>query len=126
MPTPLPLTMAVVPGPLTTRVLVHDDTRPLLKARLPHAPQHPRAIVTLAEALTLWTNRPCRVAIAAVGRGAFCATPRWLDTFEHMTRPVTVTVVAVRHDAVPPEPAPGTGFGDFADLRRMLWRPATR
>ena len=122
----LMLTMAVVPGPLTTRVLVHDGPTPLLKARLPHSPHHPRAVLTLAEALTLWTNRPCRVAVAAVGRGAFCATTRWLDTLELLTRFVTVTVVAVRHDAVPPDPAPGAGFGDFADLRRMLQRREIR
>jgi hypothetical protein len=71
-----PLAMGVVPGPLATRVLVHDGPTPLLKARLPHSPAHPRAVLALAEALTLWTGRPCRVAIAVVGRGAFCATPR--------------------------------------------------
>jgi hypothetical protein len=118
----LPLAMGVVPGPLATRVLVHDGPTPLLKARLPHSPHHPRAVLALAEALTLWTGRPCRVAIAVVGRGAFCATPRWLDTLETVTRPVTVTVVSVRHDAVPPDPAPGTGLGAFADVRRLLHR----
>jgi hypothetical protein len=55
--------MAIAPGSLTTRILVHDDTIPLLKARLPHSPQHPRAALALAEALTLWTNRPCRAAL---------------------------------------------------------------
>ena len=120
-----PLVMAIAPGPLTTRILVHDETRPLLKARLPHAPQHSRAVVALAEALTLWTNRPCRVAVAAVGRGAFCATPRWLDALDWMTRPPAVSVVCVRHDAVPAEPA-GGALGDFSDLRRMLWRRETR
>ena len=120
-----PLVMAIAPGPLTTRILVHDATRPLLKARLPHAPQHPRAVVALAEALTLWTNRPCRVAMAAVGRGAFCATPRWRDALDWMTRPNAVSVVCVRHDAVPAEPE-GGALGDFSDLRRMLWRRATR
>lgn len=118
------LLMGVVPGPLTTRVLVHDGPTPLLKARLPHGPQHPRAVLALAEALTLWTGRPCRVAIAADGRGAFCATPPWLDTLDWVTRPVAVTVVGVRHDAVPLDPPPGGGFGDFADVRRLLSRRA--
>ena len=44
----------------------------------------------------LWTGRPCRVAIAAVGRSAFCATPRWLETLELVARPL----------AVIPDPAP--------------------
>ena len=120
-----PLVMAIGPGSLTTRILVHDGETPLLKARLPHSPQHPRAALALAEALTLWTNRPCRVALAVVGRGAFCATPRWLDALDWMTRPNTVSVVCVRHDAVPIEPE-ASGLGDFSDLRRMLWRRAAR
>ncbi len=114
------LSMGIVPGPQATRVLVHAGPTPLLKARLPHSPQHPRAVLALAEALTLWTAAPCRIAIAVVGRGAFCATPRWLDTLETLTRPGLVTVAAVRHDAVPAEPM--TGFGAFADVRRLLQR----
>ena len=120
-----PLAMAIAPGSLTTRILVHDETIPLLKARLPHSPQHPRAALALAEALTLWTNRPCRVAVAAVGRGAFCVTRRWLDALDWMTCPHGVSVVCVRHDAVPIEPDAHV-FGDFSDLRRMLWRRAAR
>ena len=121
-----PLSLGIVPGPLATRVLVQDGPRPLRKARLPHSPHHPRAVLTLAEALTLWTGRPCRVAIAAAGRGAFCATPRWLDTLELVTRPVAVTVVCVQHDAVPADPEPGDGLGTFADVRRLLHRRAAR
>jgi hypothetical protein len=120
-----PLAMAIAPGSLTTRILVHDGPIPLLKARLPHGPHDPRAALALAEALTLWTDRRCRVAVAAVGRGAFCVTPRWLAALEWMTRPATVTVVGVRHDAIPVEPARQV-FGDFADLRRMLGRRAVR
>ena len=120
-----PLAMAIAPGSLTTRILVHDGATPLLKARLPHSPHHPRAALALAEALTLWTNRPCRVAVAAVGRGAFCGTPRWLDALDWMTCPHAVSVVCVRHDAVPIEPDAHI-FGDFSDLRRMLWRRAAR
>ena len=120
-----PLVMAIAPGSLTTRLVVHAGEIPLLKARLPHGPAHPRAPLASAEALTLWTNRPCRVAVAAVGRGAFCVTPRWLDALDWMTRPDAVSVVCVRHDAVPIEPA-ASGLGDFSDLRRMLGRSAAR
>lgn len=121
-----PLLLGIVPGPLATRVLGQDGPRPLLKARLPHSPHHPRAVLTLAEALTLWTGRPCRVAIAAAGRGAFCATPRWLDTLELVTRPSPVAVDTVRHDAVPADPEPRAGFGAFADVRRLLRRRPLR
>lgn len=121
----LSLSMGIVPGPQATRVLVHAGPTPLLKARLPHSPQHPRAVLALVEALTLWTAAPCRIAIAVVGRGAFCATPRWRDALDCLTRPNAVTVVCVRHDAVPVEPAAPV-LGDFSDLRRMLWRRAAR
>jgi hypothetical protein len=117
--------MAIAPGSLTTRILVHDGTIPLLKARLPHGPQHPRAVLAFAEALTLWTNRRCRVAVGAVGRGAFCATTPWLDAFDCLSRPNSVSVVFVRNDAVPVEPEASV-FGNFSDLRRMLWRGALR
>jgi len=36
------LWMGVRPGPDCTRVLVQDGPLPILKARLPEAPQHPR------------------------------------------------------------------------------------
>jgi hypothetical protein len=121
-----PVEMGVVPGPLATRLLVVDGPRTLAKARLPHSPHHPRALLTLAEGVALWTGRPLRVAIAVVGPGAFCATPRWLDTLELVTRPVQVTVDAVRHDAVPPDPEPRAGFGAFADVRRLLRRAPLR
>lgn len=121
-----PVEMGVVPGPLATRVLVQDGATTLAKARLPHSPAHPRALLTLAEGLALWTGRPLRVAIAVVGRGAFCATTPWLDTLELVTRPPQVVVVAVRHDAVPADPAPGAGVGAFADVRRLLRRGAAR
>jgi hypothetical protein len=117
------LSMGVVPGPMATRILVQAGARPLLKARLvPHGPREPRAVLTLAEALAQWTGVPCHVAVAAGGRGAFCVTPRWLDTLEVVTRPPAVRVRVVRHDAVPADPEPGLGFGDFADVRRLLHR----
>ena len=121
-----PLYVGIVPGPMATRLLVADGATTLLKARLPHSPHHPRAVLTFAEALTLWTSRPCHVAIAVDGRGAFCATARWLDTLELVTQPVRVTVACVHHDAVPAEPAPGDGLGSFADVHRLLRRRPAR
>jgi hypothetical protein len=46
------LWMGVRPGPALTRLRVQDGPIPILKARLPEAPQHPRALETLAEGLT--------------------------------------------------------------------------
>jgi hypothetical protein len=60
-------------------LLIEDDERgDLLKARLPHAPRHPRALLTLLEGAALWHGQPMRVVLSAddtsmpwVGSGLF-------------------------------------------------------
>ena len=61
------LWMGVRPGPELTRLLVQDGPIPILKARLPEAPHHPRALETLAEGVALWYGRP-PVRCARCGR----------------------------------------------------------
>ena len=126
METETSLALGIVPGSLATRVLLADGPTTWLTARLPHGPRHPRAVTTLAEALALWSGRPLRVVIAAEGRGAFCATTPWLDTFEVLTRPALVAVLCARHDVVPADPLPGEGLGDFRDVRALLRRTVER
>jgi hypothetical protein len=55
------LWMGVRPGPDATRILVQEPQCLVLKARLPDAPQHPRALETLAEGVALWCGRPLYV-----------------------------------------------------------------
>lgn len=56
------LWMGIQPGLEMTRVVVRDGwEQTLLKARLPHSPQHPRALEALCEALALWCNRSVTV-----------------------------------------------------------------
>jgi hypothetical protein len=54
---------------VTTRevkVLVVDpQAGDLLKARLPLAAQHPRALLTLLEGIALWRGQPLRVVVSA-------------------------------------------------------------
>lgn len=46
-------------------LLIEDDERgDLLKARLPHAPRHPRALLTLLEGAALWHGQPMRVVLS--------------------------------------------------------------
>ena len=47
----------------------------VLKARLPLRPQHPRALLTVLEGLSLWSGTPLSAVIAAE-RGS----PSWLDS----------------------------------------------
>ncbi|MFQ5668511.1 MAG: hypothetical protein ACE5I7_19070 [Candidatus Binatia bacterium] len=64
------LWMGVRPGPDVTRILVQDAGIPLLKARLPEAPQHPRALETLAEGVALWVGRPIYAALGVAAEDA--------------------------------------------------------
>lgn len=115
------LWMGIVPDPMDTRVLVldgPDDT--LLQARLPHGPQHPRAVEALAEAIALWAGRPVRVVLAAHGPGSFCATRPWLDTFDEITRSALYEIHFVTDPVAPREPHRLGELGDFRDLRRLV------
>ena len=74
--------MGIVPGPDATRVVVKDGPAgpTLLRARLPQAPRHPRALQALCEAIALWCGRAVHAAIAADGADASCATTPWLES----------------------------------------------
>ena len=107
--------MAVTPGPLRTRVVVMNEAgRSVLQARLPHGPQHPQALKRLSEALALWCGGSLHVVLAVDGPEAFCATRRWLATFERLTRRPLVEVEFVAALPAPEDEA------RFTDVRRML------
>ena len=121
------LWMGITPGPDVTRVLVQDGSdQTLLKARLPHSPRHPRALLTLGEALALWVGRPVRAAIAADGPGAFCATTPWLETFDLLTQSPLVEVDFVARARPPRERDGLDGLGDFRAVRQLILRTVPR
>ena len=119
------LWMGVRPGPDVTRILVQDAGIPLLKARLPEAPQHPRALETLAEGIALWCGRPIYAALGVAAEDALCVSPRWHTTVEVLTRTPLVVIEPVIGRPRPPRGGDGlTGLGAFADLRQLrLWEP---
>jgi hypothetical protein len=98
------LWMGVRPGPDCTRVLVQDGPLPILKARLPEAPQHPRALETLAEGVALWYGRPLYAALGVAAADALCVSPRWHATVDGLTRTALVTVDLVIGRPRPPPP----------------------
>jgi hypothetical protein len=118
------LWMGVRPGPALTRLLVQDGPIPILKARLPEAPHHPRALETLAEGVALWYGRPLYAALGVAAADALCVSPRWHATWRPHAHPAG-------HDRPrlgrprPPRGGGGlTGLGDFADVRQLrLWEP---
>jgi hypothetical protein len=119
------LWMGVRPGPDLTRVLVQDGPLPILKARLPEAPQHPRALETLAEGVALWYGRPLYAALGVAAEDALCVSPRWHATVDDLTRTPLVSIDLVSGRPRPPRATAGlVGLGDFADVRQLhLWEP---
>jgi hypothetical protein len=117
--------MGVRPGPTLTRVLVQEGPLPILKARLPEAPQHPRALETLAEGVALWYGRPLYAALGVADADAWCVTPRWHATVDGLARSPLVTIDLVSGRPRPPRGPDGLGgLGPFADVRQLrLWEP---
>jgi hypothetical protein len=57
-----------------TKLLVGNSVGDLLKARMDTSPQHPRALLTLLEGLSLWSGYPLRVALSVDD-----SCPEWPD-----------------------------------------------
>jgi len=118
--------MGISPDGATTRILACDGSElTLLKAKLPDAPRHPRALATLCEAVALWCGRPVRAAFAADGPGLLNEHSRWSATVEQLSESALFRVEFVprarhRRDDVRVE-----GMGDYRDVRQlMLWGAA--
>jgi hypothetical protein len=116
-----PFWMGVRADAETARVLVHAGPYPVLKARLPAVPQHPRALETLAEGVALWYNRPLSVALAVDAAEALSASPRWPAALDVLFHTPLVTIELVQ--GPPRRPRGGLGgLGAFADVRQLrLW-----
>lgn len=109
------LWLAITPGALRTRIVMMNSAgKNLLVASLPQGPRQVQAIERLSEALALWCGRPLHVVLAVDGPDAFCATRRWLATFEHLTRRAPYEIEFV--EALPPP----EDESRFSDVRQML------
>jgi hypothetical protein len=87
----------------------------LIKARLPLAPRHPRALLTLLEGVALWRGQPLRVVLFADG-----SSVPWLgsDLFGDELWPGESPLVsfAIAHRG---RRRRLDGVGDFRALRRV-------
>ncbi|MBM4366450.1 MAG: hypothetical protein FJ102_09555 [Deltaproteobacteria bacterium] len=104
------------------RILLTDpEGNEVLKAALPPFPQHPRALITLLEALSLWLGSPLAAAISAAPpvdrRGADALFGDGLFPIDS---------ALVRFDLLPPPRRRRTipGVGDFRQLRLQHRRHA--
>jgi hypothetical protein len=121
------LWIAVKPTRSCTKILVTAGVeRTLLKANLAREPAHPRALVTLLEAVALWQGERVHAVLDAAASDGGCAT-RLLR--EHMG--VVEPTPLFRLDIAPDrrrrrERDRLEGLGDFRDLRQMLLFEVTR
>ena len=61
-----PIWMSIEPHGFEIRLMLSlPGQRPALRARLSSSPSHPRALVTLLEALSLWYGRPLHAVLDA-------------------------------------------------------------
>ena len=112
------ITVMVSPEPTRTRLLAIGDGQDVLKAVLPPvACALPRAVVTVLEGLSLWTQQRLSVVLAVDKLApSFCGSTDLCDALGYGTRSLHFEVgVAVRH----PRRARRRidGVGDFRDLR---------
>jgi len=116
------LWMGVIPGLESTRIVVRDGWNPiLLKARLPHSPQHPRALESFCEAIALWCGRKVCAALVVEGPDAFCATKPWQDTVEGLTRRDLFEVRLVSLGLSAGERDHLDGLHDYNELRQLIF-----
>ena len=74
------LWVGIDPYPTETRILAMTGPgETILKARLTPRPQHPRAVATLLEALSLWQGAPVRAALCADEPPPLFDTGSWTD-----------------------------------------------
>lgn len=96
-------------------LLVRDEEQgDLLKARLPMAPRHPRALLTLVEGLALWRGEPMLIVLSATDPSApWLGSDLFGDELWPGESPLVRFTLAV---PVPRRRLPGVG--DFRALRR--------
>lgn len=102
-------------------ILVQDSNRDVLKAQLHPQPNHPRALLTLLEGLSLWRGQPLQVALSVAEH---CRPGPCSMLFGDELWPAES--VLVQFDIVQPvRPGRLGGIGDFRQIRKLA-RQATR
>jgi hypothetical protein len=121
------LWMGIMPGLEFTRILVQDGwEQTLLKARLPHSPNHPRAVETLCEAMALWCGRRVCAALVVDGPGALCVTKPWQDTVEGLTRQPLFEIHLASSGRPAHERDRLDGLSDYHELRHAIFSEEAR
>ncbi len=120
-----PLWMSLEPlGSEVRMMLSAPGTGTLLKARMPNPPAHPRAVISLLEALTLWCGQPLRAVIDADAEDVRRQPARWAALLGDAPE----LAVAVEWSAPPRRRSRDkhlSTMGDFSLARRLITLAAT-
>jgi hypothetical protein len=106
------VTLRPVKGAL--KILVENAEGDLLRARLPLGPEHPRALLTLLEGLSLWAGAPI-CAVISVGEREAAWSERLL--FGGEMWPLESTMV---HFSYAPEGRRRRRIAGLGDFRALL------
>lgn len=113
--------MAIAPGRSETRVIaMAGASTTLLKARLSRDPSHPRALLTLLEAIALWEGTKVRAALAVDDMETSYASSLCRDAFPDTAQSPLYTVDWVPVAGRRPRRTTIGGMGSFRDLERLL------
>ena len=119
--------MGIAPGPRATRLLaLHQADEAILKARLCPSPSHPRALVTLLEAVALWEGRPVRAALCVDEREPGYATTFYREAFPGYEQTPLYELAVVAHEHRRRRDDGLSGMGSFQDLRRLIVKEVAR
>lgn len=115
-----PLWIAVDSKPDETRVLATAGPQEtLLKARLSAVPHHPRAVLTLFEALAMWQGTQARAVVVVDDRGSSFIARLKLDEFADLfEEPLYQMRFVTGHKRGHRDRL--DGFGPFHDLRQLV------
>jgi hypothetical protein len=104
---------------------MHGPSETLLKAVLRGEPAHPRALVTLLEALALRQEAQVRAVLCADDQAPSCDSTLWRAAWEN-GGPLPLYSVTWEPEVDRPRRQRAiTGMGDFRDLERLLvWEAA--
>jgi hypothetical protein len=105
-------------SPIETQLLVtNPQGDDVLKARLPTQAQHPRALLSLLEAMALWSGAPLSAAAYVAHRCPMQCVSALLGDVVVPTRSALVYIDW--DDDVRRKPRRLAGLGDFQALRRL-------
>jgi hypothetical protein len=112
--------MAIHPGAQATRVLAMAANETIIKARLSPAPQHPRALQWLLEAVALWQGLPVEAVLCAGGGPGGPVTSLYRDWFPDFGNPL-YTIHWVQGVGRPRRPMGDrlSAMGCYSDLKQL-------